>query len=1697
MTYSSDSKQAVGNQEIVKLLSHYFSNRSQFLSQVIKADLQSYILLKSPATNLIPFQSSVQVNSPVNSNSHSTVNSNSHSNVNSNGNSNGHSNVNSNGHSNGHSNGNSKRIPETTVIQTNLTVEKRLIELVAEKTGYPVASINLDAKLLDDLNLDSIKAGELVATAAKTFGVSGKIDPSALANATLQEVKQAIDAIVAVGMPTEIPQQTEIAPVASPPSDSLDVTQKLLELVEEMTGFPKDTLSLDLRLLDDLNLDSIKAAELIATAVKQVGATGKLDPSALANGTLADVIAALEKVSNQLSVKTAASEKTPIPQASQNNPPPFVNWVRNYAIEYVPQPLTPPTIATDWSQAQVLIVSDVLDLGNLSNAGTSIAQTLTKQLEQLGAQVQQKTYAEIAAAEPASIGSFSHYLGILPGVSPLPSELPLAAMVTRLSSVATISHANPSATLAYVQFGGGRFGTSEGEYHPAVASAAAFARSVHLERQEARVRVIDLAAAIEPTQAGKLVIQELAGDEGITTVGYDARQVRLIPQAQLQQPIDYTPRSLTWSASDVILVTGGAKGITAECALALGKETGVKMALVGRAAVPAAGDSNSEIAQTLKRLAAQGLTGAYYRCNIADPTEVQQLVDQVTQELGPITGVIHGAGLNQPRRVEQVRPQDAQTEVSPKLLGAYNLLQALASNPPKLFIAFSSIIGVTGMPGNAWYAFANESLSLLLQQYQRQHPQTQVLALAYSVWDEIGMGARLGSVKHLERMGIKAISPREGVSRFLQLFQTAPSTSQVVITARLGGLDTWLPTPLPAPTGLRFIENVQYVEPQVALTVRTHLSLEKDLYVKDHLWRGSYLFPTVFGLCAMAQAVAYLTGTSTPPIVRLEDISLRRPIVVNPETGVEIQIEAEIAEATSNGERRVKVGIYTEQTGFSLAHFSANLILGELTSASQEKPELGQPLPIAPKTDLYGDLLFQGERFQRLGEIYTLSEKQSVFRSHAQLSGEDLSNQSFSKGLNQSLILGDPYFRDVLLQSVQLTIPQDICLPVEIAKIERFKPASSDQGRRLVTVNLLAREDREYISEVIATDEQGNLIERLSGYRLRILEEHPENPTAAELVNPEIRDRQHLRQVLQTTCQGLEIPPPTVALGYAPNLQGKSLEQRRQQEKPIVERALKTKLGLKPEQKLVFELESLPSGKPQLSGTQVSGLNVSLSHCDRYCLCTVAETPQGCDIEAITPRSTEDWVALLSDRRSQLMEQLVRQGDTQERAGMRIWSATEAVRKAFNGSDPQFSLVAKQGDGVLLSTSTPEGESQVLTVPVKLTRPPERMVAMVVSHTPVSVPTEANFQSPQATEAAIIPATPGKIDSHSSRYTHDGPQGQLVYEQRYQVSFKDSGSISRHVYFAQYFRWIGKIRELPMESIAQQMLADFLTGDWGMVTNSVSLRVVGEATSYDVIQARAWVGNIVGSSFETYIEFCKVLPDNSLERLAIAEVKATWVRLVSYGVPAPMPFPPYLQDYLARFAADKPASLDLKHPETLPLAPLPASLASLKPGAVIDDIPQQESRYGRLLRSEVFQTTLEESNLVGNVYYGNYFIWQGRILDLFLYSVAPEYLRISNPCGEMVCLYTRMDYLREAMPFDRVRTLLYVRSVSECGASFNFEFFREQPDGTLEKLHVGQQDVAWVERQEDGTAVAAPWPEAVKQSLVARATTREAALLMV
>jgi enediyne polyketide synthase len=159
------SSNNLANEELVELLSKYFAQRGQFLAQVIRADLQSMYHLNSSK--------------------------------------------NGNGNGNGTKKAvcqeiiNSKaeiqpvKIPKPVqpiqpVTQASRNVEAILVDLVVWQTGYPRESIGLELKLLDDLNLDSIKAGELVAAAAKECGVAGQIDPSALANASLQEVAEII-----------------------------------------------------------------------------------------------------------------------------------------------------------------------------------------------------------------------------------------------------------------------------------------------------------------------------------------------------------------------------------------------------------------------------------------------------------------------------------------------------------------------------------------------------------------------------------------------------------------------------------------------------------------------------------------------------------------------------------------------------------------------------------------------------------------------------------------------------------------------------------------------------------------------------------------------------------------------------------------------------------------------------------------------------------------------------------------------------------------------------------------------------------------------------------------------------------------------------------------------------------------------------------------------------------------------------------------------------------------------------------------------------------------------------------------------------------------------------------------------------------------------------------------------------------------
>jgi enediyne polyketide synthase len=491
------------------------------------------------------------------------------------------------------------------------------------------------------------------------------------------------------------------------------------------------------------------------------------------------------------------------------------------------------------------------------------------------------------------------------------------------------------------------------------------------------------------------------------------------------------------------------------------------------------------------------------------------------------------------------------------VLGALNLCQALASTPPKLFVGFSSIIGVTGMMGNAWYGFSNESLNLILHRFEAEHPETSVIAIAFSIWDEVGMGARMGSVDTLAKMGIGAIPKEEGVRRFLQLVQNNPSHRQVIVAARLGNLDTWRPERPAQPSTSRFLEAIVDAEPGVEVLSRVHLSLDRDPYVQDHIYNGSYLFPTVFGLEAMSQAVSYAAGESRLRVLRIQDIRLERPIVVDPEKGVNIEIHAEVFERDSEDNvRRVHTGIRTEQTGFTTDHFSATFVLDTDVDAPEEYVEVPEtPLDIQPKQDLYGGVLFQGPRFQRLQQIYSLDSERCVFRTEMQegTAGED----SFSDETLGIMMPGDPFFRDTLLQVAQLCASPDICLPVFIESIELYYFSEDASGLYTGVAVNEGKEGQQYNFSVLAVNEDGRVIERLKGYRAQILRRDSQMPTAEELADPSQRDEQKLRDELASRAKAFSVVVPNVSLSYLPELHKLSREERHQYEMPILRHALR------------------------------------------------------------------------------------------------------------------------------------------------------------------------------------------------------------------------------------------------------------------------------------------------------------------------------------------------------------------------------------------------------------------------------------------------------------------------------------------------------------------------------------------------------------
>jgi enediyne core biosynthesis thioesterase len=126
--------------------------------------------------------------------------------------------------------------------------------------------------------------------------------------------------------------------------------------------------------------------------------------------------------------------------------------------------------------------------------------------------------------------------------------------------------------------------------------------------------------------------------------------------------------------------------------------------------------------------------------------------------------------------------------------------------------------------------------------------------------------------------------------------------------------------------------------------------------------------------------------------------------------------------------------------------------------------------------------------------------------------------------------------------------------------------------------------------------------------------------------------------------------------------------------------------------------------------------------------------------------------------------------------------------------------------------------------------------------------------------------------------------------------------------------------------------------------------------------------------------------------------------------------------------------------------------------------------------------SLEETNLLGNVYYVHHLRWQGRCRELFLREYAPNLLDQLRGDLRLVTLDCACRYLAELEPLDEVTVRMRLEELGQTQLLLGFQYLRLTHDGVEQLVATGQQRIACM-RREGERLVPVSVPTSLEQAL--------------
>jgi NAD(P)-dependent dehydrogenase (short-subunit alcohol dehydrogenase family) len=362
-----------------------------------------------------------------------------------------------------------------------------------------------------------------------------------------------------------------------------------------------------------------------------------------------------------------------------------------------------------------------------------------------------------------------------------------------------------------VTYLGGDMGYGDGAVgQPLGGIWAGLAKTLHREIPNCNTRIVDVGADALAALPG--IIRDELYRWGLFEIGYvGGRRFTLMP---VREHVP-APR-IELGRQDTVLVSGGGRGIGFRLARGLAEDYGCRVVVTGRQPLPtdaepwfglddaefsafertlwadradgrplarirariAAVRSERELAQNVLGARRNGLRIDYRRCDFTDPAQISALVTELGDEL---TGVVHNAGVDTPRRLPDKPGTEFLHTVGTKVDSFLSLFDLVADRKLKFFCNVGSLTGrLGGMVGQLDYAAANEGLARL-GLWARRRVDFPVMTLCWPTWDRLGMVANFAATLRY----MAALDVDDGVHRW-QRELLAGSSGEICFVGPLG-----------------------------------------------------------------------------------------------------------------------------------------------------------------------------------------------------------------------------------------------------------------------------------------------------------------------------------------------------------------------------------------------------------------------------------------------------------------------------------------------------------------------------------------------------------------------------------------------------------------------------------------------------------------------------------------------------------------------------------------------------------------------------------------------------------------------------------------------------------------------------------------------------------------------------------------------